>query len=84
MPFVNLADTAPEKDLLNWLEQGLVALDSEDRELLERVYFQGFPQKELEAANGKSLKSIESKLARIRERLRQFILRRIKKERESI
>jgi RNA polymerase sigma-70 factor (ECF subfamily) len=68
--------TGPGNDarLVEWLERGLVCLAPEERALLESVYFEGRPQQKLAVESGKSLKSIQSRLARTREKLRALIL----------
>jgi len=73
-----------EEELLEWLECGLDKLDEEERVLVESVYFQRRRQKDLADESGSTQKAIESKLARIRAKLRQFILQRIKNEQRTI
>jgi RNA polymerase sigma-70 factor (ECF subfamily) len=64
--------------LVEWLQRGLDALDPEEKVLLESVYFEGRAQQELAEQSGKSLKSIQSRLARTREKLRALILDKIR------
>jgi RNA polymerase sigma-70 factor (ECF subfamily) len=71
------------RSLLDRLEEALGGLETEDRDLLESAYFQDCGHKEIAALSGKSVKSIESKLARVREKLRQLILRSIRNESET-
>jgi RNA polymerase sigma-70 factor (ECF subfamily) len=78
------APESGEADLLEWLECGLNALDEEERALVESVYFQRRRQRDLAGQSGTTPKAIESKLARIRAKLRQFVLQRIKNERRTI
>jgi len=73
-----------EEELLEWLECGLDKLDEEERVLVESVYFQRRRQKDLADESGSTQKAIESKLDRIRAKLRQFILQRIKNEQRTI
>ena len=80
---VNAPETA-EAELLKWLECGLNELDEEDRALVESIYFQRRRQRDLAGESGTTQKAIESKLARIRAKLRQFVLQRIKNERRTI
>ncbi len=80
---VNAPETA-EAELLEWLECGLNELDEEDRALVESIYFQRRRQRDLAGESGTTQKAIESKLARIRAKLRQFVLQRIKNERRTI
>jgi RNA polymerase sigma-70 factor (ECF subfamily) len=78
------APGAAETELLEWLECGLKELDDEERGLVESVYFKRRRQRDLAGECGTTQKAIESKLARIREKLRQFVLQRIKNERRTI
>ena len=78
------APGAAEAELLEWLECGLSELDQGERVLVESVYFQRRRQRDLAGECGTTQKAIESKLARIREKLRQFVLQRIKNERRTI
>lgn len=72
-----------DERLLDWLEQGLAELNPEDRDLIDAVYARGRSHKDLATANGTTVKSIESKLARLRQKLRTTVLRRIRHERET-
>ena len=78
------APEAAEAELLEWLECGLNELDEEERALVESIYFQRRRQRDLAGDSGTTPKAIESKLARIRAKLRQFVLQRIKNERRTI
>jgi RNA polymerase sigma-70 factor (ECF subfamily) len=78
------APEAAEEELLQWLECGLNELDEEERELVESIYFQRRRQRVLADESGTTPKAIESKLARIRAKLRQFVLQRIKNEQRTI
>src|SRR6185503_10418980 len=73
-----------EAELLEWLECGLNALDEEERALVDSIYFRRRRQRDLADESGTTQKAIESKLARIRAKLRQFVLQRIKNERRTI
>ncbi len=72
---------AREHAFLTWLDQGLQSLKDDERQLVEAVYFDGRTQKDVALANGQTVKAVESKLARIRSKLRQFILSRNRHER---
>jgi DNA-directed RNA polymerase specialized sigma24 family protein len=48
--------------------------------LIESVYFEQRTHGEIAAGSNQTAKAIESRLARIRARLRQFILRKLKHE----
>ena len=71
---------AAEQTLLYQLEEGLECLDAEERSLMEAVYFDKRPHKDMAAENGQTVKAIDSKLARIRTKLRTFIMRRTRNE----
>lgn len=55
------------------LESAMLSLDEEDRRLLTRHYLDGWSQDELAAEQQISTKAVESKLARLRRRLRGLI-----------
>jgi DNA-directed RNA polymerase specialized sigma24 family protein len=78
------ASEAAEVELLEWLECGLNELDEEERALVDSIYFQQRRQRDLAGESGTTQKAIESKLARIRAKLRQFVLQRIKNEQRTI
>lgn len=82
-PCLNFEESRADEQLIEWLEQGLAELHPEDRELIELVYSQGRAQKDLAAESGKTVKSIESKLARLRQKLRKTVLQRIRHERKT-
>jgi RNA polymerase sigma factor (sigma-70 family) len=56
-------------------EEALARLDEDDAALLRRKYYDGCSTAELAAAAGATPKAIEYRLARLRERLREIILR---------
>lgn len=75
------AGTDAQSDpLFEWLDEALQTLDADERLLIEAFYFQNQRQTEIAEANGQTLKAIESKLARVRARLRTFIIRRTRHE----
>ena len=65
---------------MEWLDHGLDSLESDERALIESVYFEHRTHGEIAAGSQQTAKAIESRLARIRARLRQFILRKLKHE----
>jgi RNA polymerase sigma factor (sigma-70 family) len=71
---------AAEQTLLHQLEEGLKCLDTEERSLLEAAYFDKRPHKAMAAETGQTIKAIDSKLGRIRTKLRTFIMRRTPNE----
>ena len=56
-------------------EEALARLEDDDAALLRRKYYDGCSTAELAAALGATPKAIENRLARLRERLREIILR---------
>ena len=77
------AAEAVEAELLEWLERGLNDLDEEERALVDSIYFERRRQRDVAGESGTTQKAIESKMARIRAKLRQFVLQRIKNERRT-
>ena len=69
---------------MEWIECCLNEMYEEERVLVESVYFQRRRQRDLADDSGMTPKAIESKLARIRAKLRQFVLQRIKNERRTL
>ena len=53
------------------LESAMLTLDDDDRRLLSRHYLDGWSQEELAVEQRTSIKAVESKLARLRRRLRK-------------
>lgn len=74
----NLNQTA--EHLVEWLEEALKELDSEERLLIDAAYFENQPQAEIARANGQTVKAVESKLARTRAKIRAFIVRKTRYE----
>jgi RNA polymerase sigma-70 factor (ECF subfamily) len=64
-----------DSSLLHALESCLPSLPDEDRKLLDGVYSEGLSHQALAARNEISPKAVESKLARVRRRLRKAILK---------
>ena len=74
---------APAEDdlrLLQALDECLNALGAEERELIEAFYFSQESQQTIAQRRNTTSKAVESKLARIREKLRQDILNRLQHE----
>lgn len=75
------AETCPQSEpLFEWLDEALEELDADERLLIEAFYFQKQQQSQIAEANGQTLKAVESKLARVRAKLRAFIIRRTRHE----
>ena len=72
-------DRTPAEDerLRSVLEETLVELDTEDRRLVESKYLEGATIKELAAATGLTEKAVESRLLRLRRRLRERLMRKL-------
>jgi RNA polymerase sigma-70 factor, ECF subfamily len=76
-------ESASDNRLLSLLEAHLVQLPPDERELVERKYLEDTPVAELALALGCSEKAVDSRLVRIRRKLKHAILTRLKHE-ESI
>jgi RNA polymerase sigma-70 factor (ECF subfamily) len=80
---LNGAEESPSQTdghLLEWLEEALKELDSEERLLIDAAYFENRPQAEIARANKQTIKAVESKLARTRAKIRAFIVRKTRYE----
>jgi RNA polymerase sigma-70 factor (ECF subfamily) len=78
-----IAPTAPAQEELaleQALDESLHALDAEERELIEAFYFGQASQQSIAERRNTTAKAVESKLARIRQRLRENILKRLRHE----
>jgi RNA polymerase sigma-70 factor (ECF subfamily) len=69
-----------EAPLAEWLDDCLEALDTEDRALLLAKYRDGEPTAALAARAGCSPKAVESRLARLRRRVKEQLVIRIRHE----
>jgi RNA polymerase sigma-70 factor, ECF subfamily len=69
-----------DERLLGILEKHLARLGDEERELLERKYFSKIPVREIAAAAGATEKMVESRMGRIRRKLRDLIVAELKDE----
>jgi RNA polymerase sigma-70 factor (ECF subfamily) len=74
------SDASPEALLENQLQECLAELDADDRELLEHFYFRGSSHQDLAQARQTTMKAIASKMARLREKLRASMLRKLHHE----
>lgn len=73
-------DTLDEAALLSALEDALLELPSEERALIEETYFKGRKQADVAVERGLSLKALESRLTRLRRKLRQTLLSSLQNE----
>ncbi|HTB62414.1 MAG TPA: hypothetical protein VK737_02400, partial [Opitutales bacterium] len=72
---------ASDSQLLNEsLRQALAECTPEDRELLQAVYVDGQSLGEVAAQNGQTYKALESRLGRLRQKIRQQLLTRLRHE----
>lgn len=62
------------------LKGALDALEPEDRQLLERKYLAGEPVRQIAQAAQLSEKAVESRLVRVRQKLREMMLAQLKNE----
>ncbi len=70
-----------ESELFEYLESDLARLPEEERALVEAFYYREESQKAIAEKSGRSVKAIESELARVRQKLKKFILRRLNEKR---
>jgi len=89
--FVSLDDLPPEplldgaatRQLSEILRDTLEALPPEERELIQAAYVDERPLRELADASGDSYKAVESRLARLRQKLKEQLLKKLRHEHES-
>jgi RNA polymerase sigma-70 factor (ECF subfamily) len=76
-----------EANTTNWLAEllcdALAALSPDERELIQAAYVDERPLKELADASGQTYKAIESRLARLRYKLKEQLLKHLRHEPES-
>jgi RNA polymerase sigma-70 factor (ECF subfamily) len=65
------------------LREALGTLEPEERELMQAAYVDKRPLRELAGASGMSYKAVESRLARLRLKLKEKLLRDLRHENES-
>lgn len=73
-------DGKPDAQLFALLERGLQSLPSDDRVLVERKYFDNQSVREIAGALQTSEKAIESRLTRVRRKLKDELLTTLKHE----
>ena len=69
-----------DAELVNLLEENLATLPPDDRALLESKYYDAQSVRDIAARSGCSEKAVESRLGRVRSRLKQRILTQLKDE----
>jgi len=86
--FVSLEELAPalasDTDTANQLSEvlrhALAALPPEERELIQSAYVDERPLQELADASGQTYKAVESRLARLRQKLKKQLLQNLRHE----
>jgi RNA polymerase sigma-70 factor (ECF subfamily) len=79
-----LADpAAPDDHLAEALRQVLAECDPREAELLRAIYVDQRPLRELAAESGQTYKALESRLARLRQKLKSKLLSRLRHENRS-
>jgi len=68
-----LSETALEDRLLEILEAAIESLPESEQCLIKQIYFEKHAQKEVAGMTGRTIKAIQSELARVRKKLRTFI-----------
>ena len=71
-------DSDADAQLLALLEQSLQSLPPDERELVERKYFSNQPVREIAAVLHTSEKAVESRLTRVRRKLKDALLTALK------
>jgi RNA polymerase sigma-70 factor (ECF subfamily) len=74
------ASSQPDATLEQCLDAALLEMEAEDRELIERFYFDQLSQKEIAEQLGVTPKAISSRLERVREKLRAITTRKLSHE----
>jgi len=69
----------PDRDLQALLESGLDRLAPDERALIQARYVERSPTREIAAELGTSEKAVESRLARLRTRLREDVMRQLRR-----
>ena len=72
------AGPSDDEELLAALETSIKQLDPEDREVLRLAYYEAVPQQSMADKLNTTVKAIESRLRRIRQKLRRDLLQRLK------
>jgi RNA polymerase sigma-70 factor (ECF subfamily) len=75
---IESAPAAEEEPLFEALEICLGQLEAPERELLHVIYFDHWPRQKIAEAWNISIKAIESRLGRVRQKLRKLILQKLK------
>lgn len=73
----------PDAQLSESLREALAQLTPEERELIQAAYVDGCSLRELADASGQTYKAVESRLARLRQKLKQHLLKHLDHELQS-
>ena len=73
-------DAASDETLEKCLDAAVLAMDAEERQLIERFYFDQLSQKEIAEQLNISPKAVSSRLERAREKLRLLVTRNLSHE----
>jgi RNA polymerase sigma-70 factor (ECF subfamily) len=71
-----LAATRPDDGLAQNLDEALLALEAEDRQLMEWFYFENLSHKDIAGRLATTAKAVSGRLARTRSRLRAWLSRK--------
>lgn len=82
LPFEPNGRAEPDDRLNEMLREALAALAASERELLQAAYVDHRPLQELAEEAGQSYKAVESKLGRLRQKLKEQLLRNLRHENE--
>jgi RNA polymerase sigma factor (sigma-70 family) len=74
------ADSDSDSILESALEQAVALLAPDEKQLIQSVYFEDFSHKQIAESTQSSPKAVESKLARVRQKLRGMMTRNLKDE----
>jgi RNA polymerase sigma-70 factor (ECF subfamily) len=81
--FVELSSNlSPEHQLVEILRETLAALPADERELIQAAYVDKRPLQELADEAGQTYKAVESRLGRLRQKLKEQLLKDLRHENE--
>jgi RNA polymerase sigma-70 factor (ECF subfamily) len=78
-----ISATASDDPLSELLRESIAALSPEERELIQAVYVDRRPIQELADESGQTYKAVESRLARLRLKLKEHLLGNLRHENQS-
>jgi RNA polymerase sigma-70 factor (ECF subfamily) len=78
---VPLSESTPETELQSLLESNLATLGPDELNLVQRKYFQHQPVAEIAASLGLTEKAVDSRLVRVRRKLKKLILAQLHEKR---